>query len=183
MPALLRATTFGAAPAGRPILEAIEYVRTVLDEKRRPGPPPTAFVPDGWMRQVLDHNGAIDMTGYRLGLLDRMRAAIRRRDLFVGPSFRYSDPRKGLLEGAAWEAARPAVCRTLGVSSKGSDELQRLSQRLDQAFRQTAANLPTGPASSMRFVTPVRHVPALRISRRASALFLSPRLAIPDWSR
>jgi hypothetical protein len=35
MPALLRATTFGAAPAGRPILEAIEYVRTVLDEKRR----------------------------------------------------------------------------------------------------------------------------------------------------
>jgi hypothetical protein len=142
MPALLRATTFGAAPAGRPILEAIEYVRTVLDEKRRPGPPPTAFVPDGWMRQVRDHNGAIDMTGYRLCLLDRMRAAIRRRDLFVGPSFRYSDPRKGLLEGAAWEAARPAVCRTLGVSSKGSDELQRLSQRLDQAFRQTAANLP-----------------------------------------
>jgi hypothetical protein len=43
MPALLRATTFGAAPAGRPILEAIEYVRTVLDEKRRPGPPPTAL--------------------------------------------------------------------------------------------------------------------------------------------
>jgi hypothetical protein len=142
MPALLRAITFGAAPAGRPILEAIEYAGTVLDEKRRPGPPPTAFVPDGWMRQVRDHDGAIDMTGYRLCLLDRMRAAIRRRDLFAGPSFRYSDPRKGLVEGAAWEAARPAVCRTLGVSSKGCDELHRLSQRLDQAFRQTAANLP-----------------------------------------
>jgi len=142
MPALLRATSFAAAPAGKPILEAIEYVRTVLDEKRRPGPPPTAFVPDSWMRQVRDENGGIDMTGYRLCLLDRMRAAIRRRDLFVGTSFRYSDPRKGLLDGAAWEAARPAVCRTLGVSSQANSELQRLSERLDQAFRHTAANLP-----------------------------------------
>jgi TnpA family transposase len=94
------------------------------------------------MRQVRDESGAIDMTGYRLCLLDRMRVAIRRRDLFVGPSFRYNDPRKGLLEGAAWEAARPAVCRTLGVSSQANKELQRLSQRLDQAFRHTAANLP-----------------------------------------
>jgi hypothetical protein len=142
VPALLRATSFDAAPAGKPIMEAIEYVRTVLDEKRRPGPPPTAFVPDSWMRQVRGENDAIDMTGYRLCLLDRMRTAIRRRDLFVGASFRYSDPRKGLLEGAAWEAARPAVCRTLGVSNHVDKELQRLSQRLDEAFRHTAANLP-----------------------------------------
>ncbi len=142
IPALLRATPFAAAPAGKPILEAIDYVRTMLDEKKRPGPAPTAFVPEGWMRQVRDESGAIDMTGYRLCLLDTMRAAIRRRDLFVGPSFRYSDPRKGLLDGAAWEAARPAVCRTLGVSSKASEEIQRLSQRLDEAFRHTAANLP-----------------------------------------
>lgn len=114
MPSLLRATPFAAAPAGKPILEAIEYVRTVLDEKRRPGPPPMAFVPANWLSQVRDDSGAIDMTGYRLCLLDRMRSAIRRRDLFVGRSFRHSDPRKGLLDGAAWEAARPAVCRTLG---------------------------------------------------------------------
>ncbi len=146
MPALLRATAFAAAPAGRPILEAIEYVRTMLDEKRRPGPPPTTFVPEGWMRQVCDENGTVDMTGYRLCLLDRMRAAIRRRDLYLEPSFRYSDPRKGLLEGAAWEAARPAVCRTLGLSSQANEELQRLSQRLDQAFRHTAANLPNNPS-------------------------------------
>ena len=34
------------------------------------------------------------------------------------------------------------MCRTLGVSSKASDDIQRLSQRLDEAFRQTAADLP-----------------------------------------
>jgi hypothetical protein len=37
---------------------------------------------------VRDERGAIDMTGYRLCLLDRLRAAIRRRDIYVATSFR-----------------------------------------------------------------------------------------------
>ncbi|MBY0332537.1 MAG: recombinase family protein [Acetobacteraceae bacterium] len=55
----------------------------------------------------------VDMAAYRVCLLLRMRAVLRRRDLHVAPSQRYADPREGLLEGAAWEAARPAVCRPL----------------------------------------------------------------------
>ena len=142
IPAFLRTVSFGGASAGKPILEAIEYVRTVVDDGRRPGPAPTAFVPAAWVRQVRDERGAINMTGYRLCLLDRLRAAIRRRDIYVATSFRYGDPRKGLLDGQAWEAARPAVCRTLGVSSNAADEIDRLSKRLDEAFRYTAAGLP-----------------------------------------
>ena len=99
-------------------------------------------MPAAWARQVRDERGAIDMTGYRLCLLDRLRAAIRRRDIYAATSFRYGDPRKGLLDGQAWEAARPAVCRTLGVSSNAADEIDRLSKRLDEAFRHTAAGLP-----------------------------------------
>ena len=142
IPAFLRTVSFAGASAGKPILEAIEYVRTVADDGRRLGPAPTEFVPAAWARQVRDERGAIDMTGYRLCLLDRLRAAIRRRDIYVATSFRYGDPRKGLLDGQAWEAARPAVCRTLGVSSNAADEIDRLSKRLDEAFRHTAAGLP-----------------------------------------
>ena len=74
IPAFLRTVSFGGASAGKPILEAIEYMRTVADDGRRPGPAPTAFVPAAWARQVRDERGAIDMTGYRLCLLDRLRA-------------------------------------------------------------------------------------------------------------
>ena len=42
------------------------------------------------------------------------RAALRRRDLLAAPSVRYADARLGLLGGAAWEATRATVCRTLG---------------------------------------------------------------------
>lgn len=142
LPSLLRTVPFDAALAGRPVLDAIEYLRAIVDDKPRAGPAPMAFVPEAWKRQVRTASHALDMTGYRLCLLDRLRAAIRRRDIFVNPSFRFGDPRKGLLEGAAWEAARPAVCRALGVSGKATEEVDRLSRRLDEAFRHTAASLP-----------------------------------------
>jgi TnpA family transposase len=79
-------------------------------------------------------------------VLDGLRRAIRRRDVFPVRSLRYADPRKGLLAGAAWEAARPAVCRTVGVSPSADEELARLAARLDLAYRETAARVPGNPA-------------------------------------
>ena len=132
LPALLRTIKFSCAAAGKPVLDAIEYVRSTVIDEQTHNSIPTAFVPTGWSRRVFDSVGNIDMTGYRLCLLDRMRAALRRLDVFVGPSVRYADPRKGLLEGSAWEAARPAVCRTLGLTGNAPEEMQRLGQQLDE---------------------------------------------------
>jgi hypothetical protein len=91
LPAMLRTITFAGAPSGKPILVAIDYFRSVIDDQPRPGPAPTAFVP-AWSPQVRDETGTLDLT---VCLLDRIRAAIRRRDIFVSPSFRYADPGKG----------------------------------------------------------------------------------------
>ena len=77
-------------------------------------------------------------------VLDRFRAALRRRELFVTPSVRYADPRRGLLEGAAWASARPLVCRALG--QPGTEEaITTLRQQLDQTYRTVAAHLPIIP--------------------------------------
>ena len=64
-----------------------------------------------------------------------MRFGIRRRDLFASPSLRYADPRLGLLSGQAGESARPAICRTLGLSTDAPAEVARLAARLDAAYR------------------------------------------------
>jgi TnpA family transposase len=149
LPALLRAVRFGAVPAARPVLEAVEHLRA-LAEGRPAGKPPLAWVPKGWQDQVVREDGGVDMAAYRVCLLLRMRAALRRRDLHAAPSLRYADPRKGLLEGAAWEAARPAVCRSLGVSATAAEELGRLGARLDAAWRQAAAELPASTAMRLR---------------------------------
>jgi hypothetical protein len=47
-----------------------------------------------------------------------------------------------LFDGAAWEVARPIVCRTLAKSQNAGEEIGRLSNRLDHAFRSIAGNLP-----------------------------------------
>ena len=79
-------------------------------------------------------------------LIERLRQALRRRDLYAAPALRYADPRIGLLDGAAWAAARPAVCRTLDRSQDGEAEVARLAERLDQAYRAAAARLPENEA-------------------------------------
>ncbi|MEO1990281.1 MAG: Tn3 family transposase [Martelella sp.] len=145
-PGLLTGLDLSAAPAGRPLLEAVEYLRVIHSGRKRTGPLPTAFAPKQWQAQLRSADGSLDLTGYRLCVLDGLRRAIRRRDLFPEKSLRYADPRKGLLSGAAWEAARPTICRTIGVSSLADEELGRLSQRLNLAFRETASRVPANPA-------------------------------------
>ena len=98
-------------------------------------------MPEGWRPRVI-RGGEIDSKAWTLCLVERIRAALRRRDLFAAPSLRYSDPRAGLLDGTVWESARPAVCRTLGVSASGPKETTRMAARLDTAYLVTAARLP-----------------------------------------
>lgn len=128
------------------LLDAVDHLRRVHRGEKRRGPVPTAFVPKAWGRQLKTDDGTFDLTGYRLCTLDRLRRAIRRRDVFPVRSLRYADPRKGLLTGTAWEAARPMVCRTVGVAVAGDEEIAKLSARLDLAYRQSAARVPDNDA-------------------------------------
>lgn len=189
-PDLLTGLDLGAAPAGRPLLEAIEYLRVVHSGRKRTGPPPTAFAPKQWLRQIRSADGSLDLTGYRLCVLDGLRRAIRRRDLFPARSLRYADPRKGLLSGPAWEAARPTVCRTVGISSVAEEELGRLSQRLDLAFRETASRVPAnsgvtivstpdGPDLSVERLEKLEE-PASLVALRMAIEARLPRLDLPE---
>ena len=141
VPAVLRSVSFNAAPAGQPVLDAVRHLRAADGRGLSPSAP-LGFVSSGWKRQVRARDGSIDKVAYRLCLLESLRAAIRRRDIFASPSIRYADPRLGLLSGPAWEAARPAICRTLGLSTDAAAEVARLTGRLDAAYQDTTARLP-----------------------------------------
>jgi len=141
LPHFVRIVGLGAMPAGQPVLKALHHLRKVEEGGARGTAWPMEFVPKSWERRVTS-NGVVDRRAWTLCLIDRLRGALRRRDVFAAPSLRFADPRVGLLDGAAWEAARPTVCRTLGKSQNPAEEIGRLSDRLDQTFRSVAANLP-----------------------------------------
>ena len=109
-----------------------------------------AFAPREWAGQLKTADGGIDLFGYRLCVLDQLRRTIRRRDVFASRSLRYADPRKGLLSGAAWEAARPAVCRTVGRFGIGRGGTDPGFRRVwDLAYRETADRAPDNEALSI----------------------------------
>jgi hypothetical protein len=125
------------------------------------GNPPPEFVPSSWRTRVI-RDGAVDPKAWTLCVVDRMRAALRRHDLSAAPSLLYADRRAGLLDGAAWEAARPAVCRSLGVSAAGAEEVARMAGRLDAAYRATAARFPEN--ASVHIETAADGMAALSLS-------------------
>src|SRR4051794_14419655 len=145
--ALLRHVSFGASPAAAPLKKAIDYLRALeegwSDAAMRDAP--MGAVSRVWRRHVLDARGRIDPRAYVFAVLESFRGALKRREIFTAPSIRFADPRCGLLEGAAWAAARVAVCRTLSRSADAAAELADLERRLDRAYRRAAANLPGNP--------------------------------------
>ena len=146
LPALLRVIRFDANAAARPLLEALQWLR-----ERPSGDPPTTIVGKAWLRHVVQEDGRIDAHAFVFCALDNLRVAIRRRDVFVSSSWRYSDPQAGLLTGAEWEATRPIICRSLVLSTRPGPTLAMMAQELDATYRAVAARLPNNEA--VRFET------------------------------
>ena len=103
-----------AAPGGKNVKAAISYLKTVDDwsslAKMRGAP--TAAIPKAWRQHVLDHEGRVrDPKAYVFAVIDAWRLAIKRRDVFVKPGIRYGVPRRGMLEGEAWNNSRLMAAR------------------------------------------------------------------------
>lgn len=150
LPTLLRTVTFQATPAGRPILEAVTFL--TLREGRK-NPPideaPRKVIPRGWQRHVIVREGKeehIDQKAYTLCVVERLQEALRRHEVFVAPSERWSDPRARLLQRASWEAVRGQVCQTLGRKESAAEALVALQAELHTAYHQTRANFATNTA-------------------------------------
>ena len=147
LPALLRTITFSGIAAAQPILDALDFLRS-LEGKRTPSlaTAPRAVITSAWQRLVITPDDAIDRCFYTFCVLERLQDALHRRDIYVHPGERWGNPRAKLIADAAWSTMRPQVCRTLGRDTDGERELTALATLLDAAYQQTIGNLPTNPA-------------------------------------
>ena len=146
LPTLLRVIRFDANPTAQPLVQALKWLHEKPDDD-----PPSAIVGKAWQRHVVQDDGTVNATAYAFCALDKLRRSIRRRDVFISPSWRYADPRAGLLAGPEWEAARPIVCRSLGLSAEPAATLNALTRELDETYRRVAERLPRNDA--VRFET------------------------------
>lgn len=106
LPALLEHLRFGASPAGVPVVAALDWLRVNASRAKPANDAPRAVIAKAWQRHVLDEKDQVNLRAYTFCVLDELRAALRRRDVFATPSWRYADPRAGLLAGEEWQGNR-----------------------------------------------------------------------------
>ena len=190
LPTLLLHIRFGASPAGEPVAAGFDWLRTHEMHAKPEPEAPRAVITKSWQRYVLREDGSVDPRAYTFCVLDGLRKALRRRDVFVSPSWRYADPRAGLLTGSEWETTRPIICRSLGLSADSAPALAALKIELDQTYRAVAARLPNNPA--VRFETvgnkqelvlsPLDKLaePATLVALRAAVIARLPEVDLPE---
>ena len=159
---LAEALPLAEAPAGQKILAAVRGLPDLAARRARQRPLGRGeidndLVPPVWGRAVYGNPdlppGAVDRDAYVLCVLEQLRAALRRRDVFAASSLRWADPRAMLLDGPAWEAVRPEILTGLGLAGPAEEHLRDLARSLDAAWREMARRLAgAGPEASVRIV-------------------------------
>ena len=145
LPHVLTHISFEAAPAGRPLLAACDWLRDQQDRNKPDNNAPREVIDKAWRRYVIQKDDRVDIRAFTFCVLSHLQTAIHRRDLFTRPSWRYADPRANLLSDAEWEATRPIVCRTLGLPPDPQPILESLAVELDKTYREVARRLPDNP--------------------------------------
>jgi TnpA family transposase len=139
--ALLNNITFKAAPAGESTIQALNYLKSIDGGRKQIlKNPPVDFMTNAWKKQIYDENNCITKQAYTLCVLQQLQDSLRRRDIYVQHSERWSDTREKLLQGAAWQVNRIQVSRSLGHSLVASEVIDKLTSKLDESYKQVAAN-------------------------------------------
>lgn len=190
LPALTEHIRFGSNTAGKPLVASLDWLRANISLKKPSSAPPSEIIGKSWQRHILHEDGTLDFHAYTFCVLDKLRTSLKLRDVFVAPSWRYTDPRAGLLDGTEWEATRPIICRTLGLSTTPEPTLKALADELDLTYRAVATRLPDNPA--VRFDTvkgkqemvlsPLDKMdePASLVALREKVVSMMPRVDLPE---
>jgi TnpA family transposase len=190
LPTLVDNIRFEAIPTAGPVVTALHWIDVKEKQPRSAGDAPREVISKSWQQYVLQEDGKINTRAYTFCVLDHLRSALKRRDVFVNPSWRYADPRAGLISGDEWETMRPVICRTLGLSPKPEPILQALAAELDQTYRAVAGRLPDNPAARFETVDGKQELvlspldkleePPSLVALRTAVTALIPRVELPE---
>ncbi len=82
LPALLDRVRFAAVTSHHPVIAALDHLRAMEEGTEGVDDAPRAVITDAW-RPLVIVEGHVDRRGYTLCVLDRLRLALRRRDVYV----------------------------------------------------------------------------------------------------
>ncbi len=141
LPKLLSDIEFKSAPAGKAILEAFQYLASLITSRKQLlENAPLDILTNPWKRLVFDEEGRVTKRGYTLCFLNKLQDGLRRRDVYVENSDRWGDPRAKLMQGPDWQANRILVSRLLGHPINPKEAIEGIARQLDATYQQVSTN-------------------------------------------
>jgi TnpA family transposase len=143
-PSFLAALPLRAAPAARPLLAALDVLRSMNATRARklPADAPTAFISKRWQKVVLTDQG-LDRRYYELCALAELKNALRSGDMWVLGSRQFKDFEEYLMPAQSFAALLQAGELPLAVEPDGErylhQRLAHLTQQLETVDRLAAA--------------------------------------------
>ncbi len=142
LPTLLDQIHFKGNASGKKVIAALSWLQENMAEKEPRLPAPSDIVKKSWQVDVYGKNGKeFDLHAYAFCVLGCWQTALKRRDIFISSSWRYSDPRANLLSGNDWEISKPIICRALNLSATPENSLSSLATELDETYKAVANRL------------------------------------------
>ncbi|GEB48648.1 MULTISPECIES: Tn3 family transposase [Streptomyces] len=144
---LVEVVDFGATPEGMPVLKALKSLPGMMGRKKvGPAEIDTGLLVGSWRRLVLSaphlEPGTVDWKAYTFCVLESFHRMLRSKQVFARNSSKWGDPRAKLLDGAAWEQAKPTVLASLGLPEHADEHLQARAALLDGTYREVATRVP-----------------------------------------
>ncbi|WP_344948297.1 Tn3 family transposase [Sphaerisporangium flaviroseum] len=151
---LLEVIRFRAVEAGSAVLAMVRMAAAMAKSRRRYTPGDIAaheeLITGSW-RPLIYRNpdvpeGQVDKAAFVLCAVMHLHHALRRRDVFAEGSERWSDPRARLLDGQAWQQARPRILTSLELEIEPAGHLAELAGALEGAYARVLDGLGTNTA-------------------------------------
>ncbi|MFF4648283.1 Tn3 family transposase [Streptomyces sp. NPDC001389] len=144
---LVAVVDFGATPEGEAVLDALKSLPDLMGRKKvGPAEIDTGLLVGSWRRLVLSaphlEPGTVDWKAYTFCVLEQLHRMLRSKQVFAKNSSKWGDPRAKLLDGEAWEQARPTVLASLGLPGEAGEHLAARAALLDGTYREVAGRLP-----------------------------------------
>jgi TnpA family transposase len=191
LPTFLATLRFQGVAGASDVLDALDFLASI-EGKHAPDidRAPLAVVSGRWRSLVIQADGQIDRKAYTFCVLERLRTDLRRRDVFVAPSYRWADPRAKLFGEEQWEGLRSGICRDMNLPLAAETALDELATHLDAAYRLAADNLSGNTALRIEQVagrdrlvlSPLEKLdePASLVDLRQRVAALMPNVDLPE---
>jgi hypothetical protein len=142
-PRFLESFRFQGVPACRPLLDALELLRSMKGVRGRVmrGDAPTGFISTGWWRHIRRDDGSLDRRGYELCALSALNDRLRAGDVWVEGSRTYRAIDGLLLPHEALAGLDARDLTSLAVPIEADSWIGAHRHLLDLDLRTTARRL------------------------------------------